>query len=82
MNTTLYLDGKKAYIRRCGIASEKTPKSNFQSLLKTVDTKIDVIVSNETAQSYENKLSNLGYMVVDLNRYDMFCVKYTLEKIS
>lgn len=79
MNTTLYLDGPKAYIRRCGIASEKTKKSNFQYLLKNVDTKIDMIVSNETALRYENKMRELGYIVTDLVRYDMFTIKYTFE---
>ena len=79
MNTTLYLDGKKAYIRRYGIASAKTTKSNFQSLLTKVDNKIDVIVSNETALHYESLIRELGYIVTDIIRYDMFNVKYTFE---
>lgn len=80
MTTTLYLDGKKAYIRRYGIVSEKTTKSNFQSLLKNVDDKIDVIVANETALRYESQLCGLGYIVTDLIRYDMFTVKYTFQR--
>ena len=81
MNTTLYLDGTKAYIRRYGISSEKTKKSNFKSLLKKIDNKIDVIVSNETALHYEDQMRELGYIVTDLIRYDMFNVKYTFELI-
>lgn len=79
MTTTLYLDGTKAYIRRNGIASTKTTKSNFKSLLKKIDNKIDVIVSNETALKYESQIRELGYIVTDLIRYDMFNVKYTFQ---
>lgn len=79
MTTTLYLDGKKAYIRRCGIAFSKTTKSNFQTLIRKVDTKLDMVVSNKTALHYENKMRELGYIVTNLTRYDMFTVKYTFE---
>lgn len=81
MNTTLYLDGVTAYIRRYGIPSKHTKKSNFQSLLKNADTKIDMIVCNNTALRYENKMREIGYTVVDLKRYDRDTVKYTFEII-
>ena len=81
MKTTLYLDGTKAYIRRNGIASAKTAKSNFETLIKKVDNVIDVIVSNETALKYESRICKLGYIVTDLNRYDMFNVKYTFKMV-
>lgn len=74
MKTTLYLNNKKAYIRRFGIASSYVTKSNFQSLLKN-DTELDMIVLNNSAEFYENKMRALGYNVIDLDRYDMFSVK-------
>jgi hypothetical protein len=79
MKTTLYLDGVTAYIRRYGISSKHTKKSNFQSLLTKVDTKIDMIVCNNTALRYENKMREIGYIVTDVERYDSDTVKYTLE---
>lgn len=79
MRTTLYVDGIKAYIRRYGIPSEKVKKSNFQSLLKRVDTKVDMIVANTTALRYENKMRELGYIVTDIDRYDRDTMKYTFE---
>lgn len=75
MKTTLYLDGKKAYIRRCGIASSYVTKSDFQSLIKNIDTELDMIVLNNSARFYENKMRALGYNVIDLIRYDIFSVK-------
>lgn len=77
MRTTLYLDGKKAYIRRYGIASSYVKKSDFQSLIKKIDTKLDMIVCDNTAKPYIHQMESLGYNVVESTKYDMFSLKIT-----
>ena len=80
-NTTLYLDGTKAYIRRYGIASDKVNKNEFDPLGKDNDNVIDVIVTKETAKKYAARMNHLGYFLTAKIEYDMFTYKLTYQTV-
>jgi hypothetical protein len=80
MKTILYLDGKKAYVRRNGIATRKVNKSEFSCLLNETDKIIYAVVLNETASKYEKEMQNIGYSVSDKSHYDMFTFMYKFER--
>lgn len=81
MNTTLHLDGRKAYIRRFGIASQKVNKGNFESLINNNDLTIDVIVNRDIAPKYAKRMNRLGYILKSKTDYDMFSFKLSYQKI-
>lgn len=80
-NTTLHLDGIKAYIRRFGVPSIKVNKGNFESLINENDNTIDVIVNRDTAEKYAKRINRLGYVLSSKIEYDMFTFKLTYQKI-
>lgn len=75
MKTILYLNGKKAYIRRNGVNSNKVNKSEFTKLLKDIDNDIDVIVSKCMVVMYFNKLHECGYILKSVQGYDLFSLR-------
>lgn len=79
-NTTLHLDGIKAYIRRFGIASPKVKKGDFESLINENDKTIDVIVNRDTVEKYAKRINRLGYILKSKIEYDMFTFKLTYQK--
>ncbi len=80
LSTKLYVDGRKAYISRHGIPSAYVNKSQFQSLIKPVDAEFDMIADRSTALKYENKVRQLGYDVVDLEKWGIFGVRIQFRK--
>ena len=80
MKTMLYLDGKKAYIRRNGIVSKKVNKHDFLELLNETDKTIYAVVLKEKASAYEHKMNDAQYVTIDKNKYDMFTLIYKFEK--
>lgn len=81
MTTTLHLDGTSAYIRRFGVPSVRVKKGEFESLIKSTDTTIDVIVNRDTAEKYAKRINLLGYKLVNKIEYDMFTYKLTYQAI-
>lgn len=81
MTTTLHLDGKKAYIRRYGIASSKVLKSSFETLITEADKVIEVIVCRDQAKKYAKRINRLGYLLVRKEDYDMFTYKLTYKTL-
>lgn len=81
MNTTLYLDGKTAYISRFGVASLRVKKGDFESLIKPADKIIDVIVNRDTAAKYAKRMNLLGYTLSKKIEYDMFTFKLTYQAL-
>lgn len=80
-NTTLYLDGTKAYISRYGIASRKVNKNEFEELVNDNDRVIDVIVIKETAKKYAARMNRLGYVLTEKTEYDMFTYKLSYRAV-
>lgn len=81
MNTTLYLDGTKAYIRRHGIASPYVNKGDFETLITTNDKRIEVIVNRDTAPKYAKRLNLMGYILTEKIEYGMFTYRLTYQAI-
>lgn len=75
MKTILYLNGKKAYIKRNGVASNKVNKREFTKLLKDTDNDIDVIVLKGMVVMYFNKLHEFGYILKSVQGYDVISLR-------